>query len=127
MKADFKKYKRVLAVAALAIIVAAGGACTPGGGDKNPAAGGGGDKEGQFAKALSSLNADWKLYEIGESRGAVTIKVEVQEIVSFQDGKKAMEAIQKVDPKFKGYIDFYDSKTGTVVRKMEVIPAGAGG
>jgi len=83
----------------------------------------GGDKEDQFAKALSGLNADWKLYEIGESRGAVTIKVEVNEIVNFQDGKKAVDAIQKIDPQFKGYIDFYDSKTGTVVRKMEIIPA----
>lgn len=85
--------------------------------------GGGGDKEEQFAKALSAMNADWKLYEIGESRGAVTIKVEVNEIVNFQDGKKAVEAIQKIDPQFKGYIDFYDSKTGTVVRKMEILPA----
>lgn len=85
--------------------------------------GGGDDMESQFAAALQALNPDWALYEIVESRGAPTIKVDVSEIVDFQSAKKAVEAIQKVDPKFAGYIDFVDGKTGTVVRKMEVIPA----
>lgn len=79
--------------------------------------------EDKYDKALKEVNENWYLYEIGESRGAVVIKVEVSEIVSFDDGKKAVDAINKVDPSFAGYIDFYDSKTGTVVRKMEVIPS----
>ncbi len=82
----------------------------------------GDDVEGKFAKALSDVNKDWQLYEIAKSRGAMTIKVEVSEIVPFKEAKKAVSAIQKVDPKFAGYIDFFDSRTGTVVRKMEVIP-----
>ena len=54
-----------------------------------------GGVEDQFAKALSDVNKDWELYEIAENRGAMVIKVEVSEIVSFKDGKKAVEAIQK--------------------------------
>ncbi len=90
------------------------GACTGGGGD---------DAESKFSKALSEINSNWFVYEITEERGTPVIKVEVSEIVSFKDGKKAVEAISKADPKWAGYIDFQDSKTGTVVRKMEVIPA----
>jgi len=89
------------------------GACT----------GGGDDAESKFAKALSEVNSNWFVYEVTEERGTPVIKVEVSEIVSFKDGKKAVEAISKADPKWAGYIDFQDSKTGTVVRKMEVIPA----
>lgn len=79
-------------------------------------------REDKFAQALTEMNPNWFLYEIGENRGAPTIKVEVSEIVDFKSAKKAVEAIQKVDPEFRGYIDFLDTKTGTVVRKMEIIP-----
>jgi len=131
-KYHFEKTGGAAAALFLAMALAMGAGCTQGAespGKGAPAGAGGaskansGDKEDQFASALSSMNADWKLYEIGESRGAVTIKVEVTEIVDFKDGKRAVEAIQKIDPQFKGYIDFYDSNTGTVVRKMEIMPA----
>jgi len=82
----------------------------------------GDDMESKFAKALSDVNKDWQLYEITKSRGALTIKVEVTSIISFKEAKKAVAAIQKSDPKFAGYIDFFDSRTSTVVRKMEIIP-----
>lgn len=82
----------------------------------------GNDMESKFAKALSDVNNDWQLYEIVKSRGALTIRVEVSNIISFKEAKKAVAAIQKADPKFAGYIDFLDTKTGTVVRKMEIIP-----
>lgn len=80
------------------------------------------DMESKFATALSDVNKDWQLYEIVKSRGALTIKVEVSEIIPFKEAKKAVDAIGKADPEFAGYIDFIDSKTGTVVRKMEIIP-----
>jgi len=125
MGIKMKKTKMVWAILAATALLA-GAACTDSGSGGAGGGGGGGDKESQFASALSALNPDWQLYEIGESRGAPTIKVEVNEIVNFQDAKKAVEAISKVDPKFAGYIDFYDAKTGTVVRKMEIIPAQGG-
>jgi len=103
------------AVFLFAGLLALAGGCTQGSDSSS--------MEDKYASALAELNPDWVLYEIGESRGAVTIKVESQEIVNFQDAKKAVEAIQKVDPQFKGYLDFFDSKTGTVVRKIEIIPA----
>ncbi|MDH5756803.1 MAG: hypothetical protein OEZ55_09065 [Nitrospinota bacterium] len=110
-----KKSAMALSAGLLAVVLALAVGCTKGGDE-------GSNMEDKYASALAELNPDWVLYEIGESRGAVTIKVEAQEIVNFQEAKKAVEAIQAVDPKFQGYIDFFDAKTGTVVRKMEIMP-----
>ncbi|MDH5508757.1 MAG: hypothetical protein OEZ32_00190 [Nitrospinota bacterium] len=111
---EVKKSPTAWTACLLALVLTMAGACTQGSDGSN--------MEDKFASAVSAVNPDWILYEIAESRGAVTIKVEAQEIVNFQDAKKAVEAIQSVDPEFKGYIDFFDAKTGTVVRKMEIIP-----
>ena len=112
---EMKKSAMVWSVCFLATLMVVVGGCTE-------ESGGGSNTEDKFASVISDLNPDWVLYEIAESRGAVTIKVEAQEIVNFQDAKSAVEAIQKVDPEFRGYLDFFDAKTGMVVRKMEIIP-----
>ncbi|MDH5638798.1 MAG: hypothetical protein OEZ04_09920 [Nitrospinota bacterium] len=112
--AEMKKSTMALSACLLAVVLVVAGGCTEGGD--------GSDIEDKFADAISEVNPDWVLYEIAESRGAVTIKVEAQEIVNFREAQKGIEAIQKVDPGFKGYIDFFDAKTGMVVRKMEIIP-----
>ena len=84
-----------------------------------------GGVEDEFAKAISEVNKDWVLYEVKQVRGATVIKVEVlnSSKVPFKQAKKAMEALQKIDPKLAGYIEFYNAEVGMVLRKVELIPA----
>lgn len=81
--------------------------------------------EDEFAKALSGINKDWVLYEVKQRGNATVIKVEVLNAskVPFKQAKKAMEALQKIDPKLAGYIEFYNAEVGIVLRKVEIIPA----
>lgn len=81
--------------------------------------------EDEFADAISAVNKNWELYEVKQVRGATVIKVEVfnSAKVPFKEAKRAMEALQKIDPKLSGYIEFYNSEVGIVLRKVEIIPA----
>lgn len=84
-----------------------------------------GGVEDEFAKAISEVNKDWVLYEVKQVGNATVIKVEVinSSKVPFRQAKKAMEALQKIDPKLAGYIEFYNAEVGIVLRKVEIIPA----
>lgn len=80
--------------------------------------------EDKFAKALSDVDKNWELYEVKQVGDHTVIKVEVYNTdkVPFKEAKKAMEALQKIDPKLAGYIEFYNSEVGIVLRKVEIIP-----
>ncbi|VAX25485.1 hypothetical protein MNBD_NITROSPINAE02-1173 [hydrothermal vent metagenome] len=80
------------------------------------------DQETKLAKIFSDLNKDWVLYEVKKKGKSVVIKVEVKDNVPFKEAKKALEQIQKSDPKLEGYIEFYNSEVGMVLRKVEIIP-----
>lgn len=100
----------------LFFIIGAGlmsGACTSGG------------IEGEFAKSISDINKDWVLYEVIKKGDSTIIRIEVYKTdkVTFKDAKKAMGALQKVDPQLTGYIEFYNSDVGIVLRKIEVFPS----
>ncbi|MFQ5430966.1 MAG: hypothetical protein ACE5EN_00500 [Nitrospinota bacterium] len=84
-----------------------------------------GGVEDKYAKVFSDINKDWELYEVKQAGGSTIIKVEVinSDKVPFKEAKKAMEALQKMDPKLSGYIEFYNSEVGIVLRKVEIIPA----
>lgn len=84
-----------------------------------------GGVEDQYAKALSDIDKDWQLYEVKQQGKNTVIRVEVSKVVSFKDGKKAMEAIQKITPNMTGYIEFYNSEVGMVLRKVEIFPSSA--
>lgn len=81
--------------------------------------------EDKFAKAISEVNKNWELYEVKQVGNVTVVKVEVfnTDKVPFKEAKKAMEALQKIDPKLAGYIEFYNSEVGIVLRKVEIIPA----
>ncbi len=77
----------------------------------------------QYAKVFSDLNPEWELYEVKEKgEGQIILVVDVQDVVSFKDGKKAVEELQKITPNLEGYIDFYNSEVGMTLRRMEIIP-----
>jgi hypothetical protein len=84
-----------------------------------------GGVEDQYAKALSDINKDWQLYEVKKQGDSTIIRVEVSDVVSFKDGKKAMIALQKIDPQLTGYIEFYNAEVGMVLRKVEIFPSSA--
>ena len=83
------------------------------------------DQESKYAKIFSELNEDWSLYEIVQQGNMTVIRVEVTDVVPFKEAKKALAAIQKDSPKLEGYIEFYNSEVGMVLRKVEIIPEGA--
>lgn len=104
---------RKLVPTAVFTIVLALAACTSGGGDA----------EDKYAQALASVNQAFKIAEMTQEKGMTVIRVEVDDNVPFAEGKKAMEAIQKADPKFTGYVEFYNGQIGMVIRKVEILPA----
>lgn len=83
---------------------------------------GGTEQEKKFGKVFSNINKDWQLYELKKEGENITIRVEVSEVVPFKEAKKAMEELHKIDPKLKGYIEFYNTSMGIVMRKVELIP-----
>lgn len=110
-----------LAVFTLALTLSA---CTDGGG--GGAGGGAGvssDNEDKYTQALASVNKEWKVAEMKKEKDMTVIRVEVGDNVPFAEGKKAADAIQKADPKFNGYVEFFNSQVGMVIRKMEIFPA----
>lgn len=116
-------------------------ACTDsgsGGGGKSASGGGGmsgggapagagasvsGDNEDKYTQALASINKEWKVAEMKKDKDQTIIRVEVGDNVPFAEGKKAADAIQKADPKFNGYVEFFNSQVGMVIRKLEIFPA----
>jgi hypothetical protein len=113
-----------LTVFTLALTLAA---CTDSGA---PGAGGGGggggvssSNEEKYTQAIASINKTWKVMETKKEKDSTIIRVEVDDNVMFADGKKAAEAIQKADPKFNGYVEFFNGQLGMVIRKVEIFPA----
>ncbi|MBF0292454.1 MAG: hypothetical protein HQK86_09900 [Nitrospinae bacterium] len=106
---DMKKYVST----ALFTLVFALAACT----------GGGGEAEDKYAQALASVNPAFKIAEMKQEKDKTVIRVEVEDDVKFAEGKKVAEAIQKADPKFAGYVEFFNSQVGMVIRKVEITPA----
>lgn len=100
-----------LTVFTLALTLAA---CT-GGGD--------GGNEDKYSQALASVNKDWKIAEMKKEKEMTVIRIEVDDNVPFAEGKKAADAIQKADPKFTGYVEFFNGQLGMVIRKLEIFPA----
>lgn len=113
-----------LTVFTLALTLAA---CTGPSGDGSGGGGAGagasGDNEDKYAQALVSINKTWKVSDMKKDKDSTTIRVEAEENVSFAEGKKAAEAIQKADPKFNGYLEFFNGQVGMVIRKVEIFPA----
>lgn len=83
----------------------------------------GSDAEAKYQKALNSVNDKWEIYEVTKKGDSTIIRVEVNDNVPFKLSKKAGEAIQKVDPAFNGYVEFFNSEVGIVLRKVEIFPA----
>jgi hypothetical protein len=83
----------------------------------------GSDAEAKYQKALNTVNDKWEIYEMTTKGDSTIIRVEVDDNVPFKISKKAGEAIQKVDPAFNGYIEFFNSEVGIVLRKTEIFPA----
>ena len=83
---------------------------------------GGSEKEKKFAKVFSNINKDWQLYELVTEGKNTIIRVEVSDNVPFKEAKKAMEELQKIDPKLEGFIEFYNTQVGIVLRKVELVP-----
>lgn len=104
-----------LTVFTLALTLAA---CT-GGGD----GGGDGGAEEKYSQAIASVNKDWKIAEMKKEKEMTVIRIEVDDNVPFAEGKKVVDAIQKTDPKFNGYVEFFNGQVGMVIRKLEIFPA----
>ncbi|MBF0170069.1 MAG: hypothetical protein HQK87_03095 [Nitrospinae bacterium] len=79
--------------------------------------------EAKYQEALQSVNPAWSVYEVTNEGQSVVIRVEVDETVPFDQGKKAGEAIQAIEPQFSGYVEFFNSEVGMVLRKLEIFPA----
>jgi hypothetical protein len=109
-----------LTVFTLALALAA---CTGSGGGGGGSAGVSGDNEDKYTQALASINKAWKVSEMKKDKDQTIIRVEVDDNVPFAEGKKAADAIQKADPKFNGYVEFFNGQIGMVIRKLEIFPA----
>lgn len=81
-----------------------------------------GGAEGAYQKVFKEQNSEWELFEVKKEGDMTILRVEVTDVVPFDAAKKAMEALQKQDPKLKGYIEFYNSEVGMVLRKVEIVP-----
>lgn len=62
----------------------------------------------------------WECYEAEVKDGKTSVKIEVDYIVNFKEGQKALEVVKKLIPGAKGMIDFTNAQTGMVVRKVLV-------
>ena len=109
-----------LTIFTLALTLAA---CTDSGGGGAGGAGVSGDNEDKYTQALASINKEWKVSEMKKEKEMTVIRVEVDDNVPFAEGKKAVDAIQKADPKFNGYVEFFNGQVGMVIRKLEIFPA----
>lgn len=76
------------------------------------------DKLYEELKAVS--DGKWECYEAVETEGGLSIKIEVDYVVNFKDGKKALEVVKKLAPDAKGMIEFTNAQTGMVLRKVPI-------
>lgn len=105
-----KKLSFLFAVLSLVGLLACGG-------------GGGGESSLQdsLAKELKAAgDGKWECYEAVENEGNLSVKIEVDYVVSLQEGKKALDVVKKLAPQAKGMIDFTNAQTGMVVRKVPI-------
>lgn len=87
------------------------------------ACGGGGESSLQdnLAQELKTAgDGKWECYEVVEHEGNLSVKIEVDYVVSLQEGKKALDVVKKLAPQAKGMIDFTNAQTGMVVRKVPI-------
>ncbi len=78
--------------------------------------------ESKYESALQKVNPSWKVYEVKQEGPNTVIRVEAGDVVPFPQAKKALEALQAVDPKLVGYVEFYNKEVGMVLRKLEIVP-----
>jgi ketosteroid isomerase-like protein len=79
--------------------------------------------EASYQAALSSVDEKWEIYEVIVQDGSTVIRVEVDDTVPFDKAKLAAAAIQAAEPQFNGYVEFFNSEVGMVLRKLEIFPA----
>ena len=103
--------KNMKAFAAVAVIALAFTACS-----------GGGGLEDKYQNALTKVNPAWKVYEVKKEGESTIIRVEAGDAVPFAEAKKALDSLLAVDPKLKGYVEFYNKEVGMVLRKLEITP-----
>lgn len=73
----------------------------------------------KFYEGLKAASeGKWECYEAEEVDGNLSVKIEVDYVVNFQEGQKALEVAKKIAPDAKGMIDFTNAQTGMVVRKV---------
>jgi len=83
---------------------------------------GGGGFEGQLADALKGIDETWELYEIKETPNGPVVMIEVGDNVSFKQGEVAKAAVTKLNPEFKGMLEFYNSEVGMTIRRVDIFP-----
>jgi hypothetical protein len=83
----------------------------------------GGGPEDKYEAVLKKVNPSWKVYEVKQEGTNTVIRVEAADVVPFPEAKKALEALQAMDPKLSGYVEFYNKEVGMVLRKLEIMPA----
>ncbi len=79
--------------------------------------------EAMYQDALQTVDTKWAVYEVTNEGGMTVVRVEVDENITFDQGKRASDAIQKAEPAFNGYVEFFNSEVGMVLRKVEITPA----
>jgi len=79
--------------------------------------------EDKYEAVLKKVNPSWKVYEVKQEGTNTVIRVEAADVVPFPEAKKALEALQAMDPKLSGYVEFYNKEVGMVLRKLEIMPA----
>lgn len=79
--------------------------------------------ESKYEEVLTKVNPAWKVFEVKQEGNNTIIRVEASDVIPFAEAKKAMEALQAMDPKLTGYVEFYNKEVGMVLRKLEIVPA----
>ncbi len=85
---------------------------------------GGNPNEDKFADAIKAIDSSWDLYEItADDAGHTNFKIEVADVVKFDQAKKTIKALQEIDPTLSGMVEWYNADVGMTLRKMEILPA----
>ncbi|VAX17676.1 hypothetical protein MNBD_NITROSPINAE01-1226 [hydrothermal vent metagenome] len=105
-----KKMKKLLVCVVAVFAIGLVSACTSSG------------PEDKYQDALNAINKTWSVYEVKQDGKNTIIRVEVTDVVSFKDAKKAMKALQAIEPELTGYVEFYNSEVGMTLRKLEIFP-----
>ncbi|MDH5541673.1 MAG: hypothetical protein OEY64_01780 [Nitrospinota bacterium] len=83
---------------------------------------GGGGFEGDLADALKKMDESWELYEIRETQNGPVVMIEVNDNVTFKQGEEAKAEVTKLNPEFKGMLEFYNSEVGMTIRRVDIFP-----